>query len=359
MKSFLILVGIFAPFYLIAGAAAGAAKVKQNLEFEFAIDAGDDCTPITLDSPGGSMEPIVRRTPNVQQNGNTCSFHAAGDLYDAWRFREDPSLSYLSSPVELAVRINTQDKMKFINGGTISGNLKEWRDHGSCPRLNYNSATGRDDDEFFINNFTNEFLNLRAELKANPDPSGLVAHLQTSAAHFASSIQNYSIFPFASSAFLEKQLKDDDFLGFMNGIMANQCTDSTRQYVRHRFGLMEIRFPNNNPSTRIKEIDEELNRGLEKAWPLGISFCSAVLGEGKKFTYRSSQAANCDPHAATVIGRRKNSAGVCQYLLRNSWAARTNVYSVDWEKTPGGNDHLWIDREALAIAIHSLTRFTR
>lgn len=93
------------------------------------------------------------------------------------------------------------------------------------------------------------------------------------------------------------------------------------------------------PAYSLEPVDQALNNGN----PVGISYCSRFLTDN---TYRgfpqSTPQADCGMHASVIIGRKQDSRGTCQYLIRNSWGVNKVKYG--WKSDQGD---IWVDMDAL------------
>jgi hypothetical protein len=76
--------------------------------------ADDDCSPIELDKPGGSMEHVVVRD---QEQIGSCYAHTSAAMYDAWRFRhgetEASDYENFSSGFEVGQRFKIDENEKI------------------------------------------------------------------------------------------------------------------------------------------------------------------------------------------------------------------------------------------------------
>ena len=93
--------------------------------------------------------------------------------------------------------------------------------------------------------------------------------------------------------------------------------------------------------------------------PLEIDFCAKLLERGpggRKYKFTGFGRDICGSHAALIIGRRKTFFGRCQYLIRNSWGTRCDLYSFDWDCEKG---NIWVDEETLAPAVFGTTWLER
>lgn len=100
-------------------------------------------------------------------------------------------------------------------------------------------------------------------------------------------------------------------------------------------------------SEMIAELDHQLDSYKR---PVGISYCSRVLTDKNAagIDYYNKPKANCAPHASVVIGKRADSSGKCQYLIRNSWGAS---YKYPWETSQGD---VWISESAMMMNVYKL-----
>ena len=146
---------------------------------------------------------------------------------------------------------------------------------------------------------------------------------------------------------------DDDTVNMFDVISIINCADARKIKVNAQFKIKNY-STNFNSNLAIRYINRELDLGLKSAYPIGISYCSKLLGKG--FDYKTPQdgAVNCGNHASLVVGRRRNSiTNRCEYLIRNSWGKSCYGYSKDWtcEKERGT---VWVDSEKLSENIYDL-----
>ncbi len=97
----------------------------------------------------------------------------------------------------------------------------------------------------------------------------------------------------------------------------------------------------------IDELDHQLENFKK---PVGISYCSRVLSKksANGIDYYNKPRKNCAPHASVVIGKRADTNGKCQYLIRNSWG-RNHKYP--WETSQGD---IWLSEEAMMLNVYKL-----
>ena len=88
----------------------------------------------------------------------------------------------------------------------------------------------------------------------------------------------------------------------------------------------------------------QIDRALEKGYPLGVSYCGAVLKNTKYMsTARPFQDADdCLRHSSVIAGTARDSKGRCTYVIRNSWGLGCEAYDPDYECRDG---HIYIPKE--------------
>jgi hypothetical protein len=354
MRLFLISISALASIILHGGSSSFAAE-----------SAADECTPITLDSPGGTMEEIVARTPKIMQSGGVCTFHAAAEMFDAWRTKYDAPVTNSTSPLALAMQfsLRTGHHNFELTGGDANPNLHELLQYGGCPRENYNPLTGQDMDEYYYNEVSERFEALQASYAAtvlsftNPKPPGIwdvTTKIEQLVLSFAAKYPGYPLNKSIDFAKLEGAFVLNDFVSFMNEMIPMNCANSARIFANKPYSVVEFVTKDGSSAPKLAVIHEELNRGLENAFPLGIGYCANVLDAGRAYKPISMANPNCGRHESLIIGRRPNpKTGICQFLVRNSWS-RHSPYSSDWEKLPN-MDHVWVDADTLVTAIHDIT----
>jgi hypothetical protein len=313
----------------------------------------DPCSPIQLDAPGGAMEKIVKAMPVISQTGGSCSFQTAVQLFDAWRDRyENFDPKKLSSPMELNFRKHHQDQVPTLDGGLIQNNLALLAKEGACPRNYFNPQTGVDADELFYDILSENF-------QKEQDLASALRFVKKLYAKKAIYRLNASLSFSAAAADLKKK----DFVSFISKVVPPQCSESEKlknyrpyRIVNHTLEKSIFGYQWHNSEPAKKEINAELNKGLYRAMPIAIAYCSSVLAVGRSFAeIKSSNDSNCGNHASSIIGRRRNpKGGACQFLIRNSWS-ETTCYNNDWQCV-ANKSHVWVDADTISNAIYRTTR---
>jgi len=358
-------------------------------------DIAANCSDIRLDqAPGAAMTELDSRIPHIAQVANDCSFYTATQLYDAWRFRyHEDHLDQLSSAFEAYVRMQEkQGKTDLETGGNVPANLKMLRGEGSCPRRYYNSTTGQDDDEVVFTKFYNTFKASRGLIAnqntnfLNPFPNAIAdapillgpffPAPTTSVTEQVNAIIQYmksqnqqllsppmAVVTNPNLSLLQTDFTQNNFLSFIDQVIPEDCSENDRLQVNHNYAysfheytakFLSLEWHEDAPIAR--SINEELNKGVTKAMPVSIEYCSTVLDAGKSFKeIMSSYDPNCGPHASLVIGRRFNAAkNSCEFLVRNTWF-QADPYSNDWERE-ANKDQIWIEANTLIKAVYRTTK---
>jgi hypothetical protein len=351
-------------FFIFVGVLAG--NYFSPSEVSFANEApAENCTSITLDSPGGSMAEVVARTPKIQQSGGVCVFHATAELYDSWRVRYHlGALDSSTSPLALALQVALhRDEKNFEDGGDAVDNLNDLLQYGSCPRRNYNPITGQDMDEYYYNEVSEAFESLQGSYQATiqnfisapPSLWDVTSQIRELVLNFAAKYPGYPLNRNIDFSKLETFFLTDDFVNFMQEMIPMNCGANERLWPTRRFTVVEAQNLGQDNATKLRLIHDELNLGLAHAFPVSIAYCSEVLDDGRSYRPRNFSSPTCSAHESLIIGRRLNpQTGACQFLVRNSWG-RQSPYSKDWQKLVP-LDHVWVDESTLVTAIDEITK---
>ena len=106
-----------------------------------------------------------------------------------------------------------------------------------------------------------------------------------------------------------------------------------------------------NGSPDLKKAWDQLDKNLDEKVPTGISYSSCFL-EKPQIPFFSSFT-KC-PHASSIVGRRKNSSGQCEYKIRNSWGRSCSKYtSQKQKKCEHGN--IWVTKDELSDYLTAIT----
>lgn len=79
----------------------------------------DDCAPIRLDAPGGSMEHVAVRN---QRSIGSCYAHASAQMYDAWRFAHEEQKKDTDYYEDFSSGFEIGQRAKINNNREIEGN---------------------------------------------------------------------------------------------------------------------------------------------------------------------------------------------------------------------------------------------
>ena len=129
---------------------------------------------------------------------------------------------------------------------------------------------------------------------------------------------------------------------FIQSMMNDKCQKNALPVPK-----MSCKKLTGNRGNLFTEIDHQLSN---MDTPVGISYCSVVLTSKTTSGLDGGNniKSNCKPHASLIIGRRTNSTGTCQYLIRNSWG---KSYVYPWETSRGD---IWINQDAIMKNVFSI-----
>ncbi len=113
------------------------------------------------------------------------------------------------------------------------------------------------------------------------------------------------------------------------------------------FGWSMRTVPFREPTT-FQQINRLLT--LEKSLPVAIAYCHKVVGRGRGYRPNSILHDACSQHWSLVIGRRER-AGKCEFLVRDTDGGRPDKVSTDWQVDQGD---VWVDAEVLMRATYAL-----
>ena len=101
------------------------------------------------------------------------------------------------------------------------------------------------------------------------------------------------------------------------------------------------------------KIDEWIGEG----YPLGISYCSAVLSD-RNFKAQGKSVTDdkrCGPHASLIVGTARDKKGRCSYVVRNSWGKGCSSYDKDYQCVDG---NIFIPKEVLLKNTFSIQKIS-
>jgi len=94
-----------------------------------------------------------------------------------------------------------------------------------------------------------------------------------------------------------------------------------------------------------------LDAALKKGYPVGVSYCSAILGNSK-FQSKSKPFYNndeCGRHASVITGTARDSKGRCTYVIRNSWGKSCAYYDKNYDCKDG---HIYVPKETMIKQVY-------
>ncbi len=275
-------------------------KIILALLLPLSCQAIEPCTPIRLDSPGGSSE----HAPVNLQTTNSCFAYSASTMATAFLHSHGSApQSFSSSPDAIFSYINASpEKEHYLSAdlGRTCNAIKLFKKLGACSNEHVLAAK--------------RSRNLEAAVK-------------------------------------EACSKKEDW------VPIKEAGDGCNQFgLKQTENAQELAAP--------EEFAEKLRRHFSigiTALPLAVEYCSGVFSkpEGifirkrifrKNIDYINSSAkkenfeADCGFHASAVIGQKPGPDGQCYYLIHNSWGTSCEKYSEKLECEAG---KIWISEATL------------
>ena len=129
------------------------------------------------------------------------------------------------------------------------------------------------------------------------------------------------------------QVRTQGTLEFLAGLIED-CQKMPKRFNPKKIGIIYLSLKGKEGTFQF--INSQLNTARPR--PLGISYCSEMLIDGKKHT---SKDANCGSHLSVIVGQRLN-AGRKEFLIQNTWGKSCTGISPKWEclKDQGA---IWVD----------------
>jgi hypothetical protein len=322
--------------------------VKLSLPFFFvflvcAPAFAEDCAEVRLDKAGGSLEKIAV----LDQDGtDTCYAYTAAYLFDSYRYREMRAKNILdsnfsqSSPLVAAAEFAKFKNKETIDKGNVGQTLKQLINNGGCPHQIIGDQFGAYD----INGFLKE---LKIYFEALSPNNGIKRNAiqGISALSLACYLQESQIpDPFEHLQDLNLALKEFQFIHFLNTTFQASCKNHRWKPMKEP--VLKIEMAKEDPKSRRIVFEKILNKiDSQNSSPIGAYVCLDFFHQSKFIGVQKNGKPNpdCSLHSTLVMGKRKNNKGQCQVLLRNSWGASCEGYSLEKENCENGQ--LWVDQE--------------
>lgn len=351
------------------------------------------CAEVNLQTKEDSP---LKDIPVYDQNGlGACYAYAAAILLDYELKKNGNSDHSLTHPIWLALKYSQSVYDKSLEGGIMKDAINKIRKIGICKKEVIDEALTDVKKE---NNISHaQFLDI-VELAHDifkKDPKMSVDDIYTTAINKCQ----------AKAYNITNSLQDSIFASFQveEGLFSQVMPTTYLKGLLAKCKAENIYKPEVPKAKKSCEkcidekLDEKMAEVLNAGRPVGIRYCASILRyddyRGIKDSNKSGWLASsrsekvklekdvenddgtktrgCRRHASVVVGSRKNSAGKCQYLLRNSWGSRAykkfpnclcesekGVYEECGYKDGQPNKvGCWVDSEELTPNIYELTHF--
>jgi hypothetical protein len=281
--------------------------------------------------------------PMDQHDLPACYAFTAAQMVDAYRFSHgDTHYGHQTSGLAAALGTAVHNRQTSIAGGMICPVVDSIAEAGTCDQRSVLSMIGIYGNMKVLAQLYDRYRATGMPQTALRDwvVDQIISQLRAMGASGPMVPSRQSV------ALLLEQSSQTTFL---NGLMSADCPNG-HQYTP-QIGQCK-KLPDPWTYTHVMaSIQSRLSQ--RAAQPIGIDYCAAVLKHGRGYLaeahYGSADA--CYPHASLIIGRERDSAGRCRFLVRNVWGTdcksnRHLEYSSHWT-CEEGKGNVWVDAEDL------------
>ena len=356
----------------------------------------DSCGEVRMDKAGGSMSNI----PVMDQDGlGICYAYVATQMIDAYRFSHgDTDYNHITSPLVMSIQMKADDTSddESLDLGLPQAMLNFARNASSCSHYEVIKKWGGTYNKYVVDNilafYDNYWARKKEHLKKLRKKTSELfdSNFQSASDHKFDEFQKIeddkkrtanevycylvdscykgpSISLFLPKGFvpsieaIEKFLDEDKF-SFLNGLIQKTCEKHSKKINIPDY---EVMLPSviigDNLEEGEKAIKQDIHKRLnsKNPQPIGMGFCSSSLTQSNYVGVLSrniTKAAlsfgllekypkikdDCNLHGSIIIGR-KEIAGKCHFLVRNTWG--TTCFSYKW---PCENGNVWVDEDVLS-----------
>lgn len=312
--------------------------------------AAQDCNPVRLDEPGGTMHGMPIRD---QDSTELCYSYVAAQMVDAHRFRSgDKNKSHMTSPLALAVHQTRAARDTDLEFDWPHDAIKTAFRRGSCSYDAVSDKVGQGDLKGFLSRFQGVYDKSRRTMQGSQFDRMQAAQGLACCALGPN--------PFNVAIDVEKALEilsQDSFLASLEKLVDHVCDKQGNTLKFDKVPDVEVQWGRRMGSKveRERKFSETLRSRLNNSnsGPVGINFCVDILSQSKFSGWVQGVGADgkvdrskCRAtHSAVVVGRRTSAKGSCQYLVRNSYGA--SCQGVSFWDCDKGTGQIWINEEQL------------
>jgi len=326
-----------------------------------------DCAPMRLDQTPGAFSQIPIHN---QESSDLCYAYTASQLVDAWRFSHgDTRTGHHTSAVVAGVyhALDVEERVggrirataggaSLVSGGNIYQLIDTLRSKGSCSHEHIQAISARANSLYVpADGFPDPYQRFMTAIQSSHlshEYDQLIANFQLSDSRFCphyigpglnpkfipgilSFLRELSGAEVAVQETCRSQTIDLSTIPRMNGITNQQARANTaRGFTGAYTDAVNTRLSRPNPQ------------------PVSVSYCVDFLGnkDFRKYSPDGTPRDGCEigRHLSVIIGRRE-VAGRCQFLLRNSFGpdCTDRRYDSRWRDSCQ-QGQFWIDAEAMA-----------
>jgi hypothetical protein len=313
--------------------------------------------PVRMDDPGGTMENAPVRD---QGQLGICFAEVEAEQLSAIQRKMGIKNPIEPSGVAIAAGLSVEKGFNsFLKGGDPCAALSYAKRNGVCSVADIENRN--DDPSGALVHDLGQRINLGENMRQSYDS---LDTLQPVSAPYDPCLQKASVIREIPDKALMSSLMDEscDLSSTVKKITKNCTRSPPHPTIQNPFEKMNLtckRFPGGEESSRVvapSEYVQRLNKLLDgdKPLPPVIGFCPRILTESAAEQSQHASTESCGGHAVLVIGRRE-VAGKCQFLLRNTWGPECDHYAAEvQDQCEEGKGNIWVDAETLAKNMHVL-----
>ncbi len=300
-------------------------------------DYGDDCG-VEVDL--NRTKPLSDMAMLDQDGSGTCYAHVAAQLIEFENRKR--GINLYPSPIDLAAK-QRQGFMSWFDDNNLDGGLVQ----EVIDSVNSKGITSRSCVQSKVETFTRS-----SGLKYAQFATLLEAMSNFS---FASTPEEYQFFLNNSNEEIQESLKalkgcdysktieDLEKIGLLGQyattILNELVVDCKLNKLPYQISLSQFDTPG-------KTAKGVIDSFLQKNQPAYARLCSKTFKRKDSTDLRAmSGTSGCGNHVVLIVGKRRNSAGKCEYLVRNSWGADWSPPGVDCALKDTGGGYYQDEKE--------------
>ncbi len=327
------------------------------------------CGPeVRLDAPGGTIE----KMPIHDQDGlGICFAETGAQLFDSLLNQQGVTHPRSSSlHAALLTKLNFSDPSQAsrnnnggIDGGDACATVRRLSDSGACSHESYLRYLETGWPKASVGRLYELFETHRQALESELKNKKIQKEIDQTVSRHAFALmdgilatcspQRPSVVKLPTFDELGRILQEGSFPKLARGVFGSDCRSEDKFKAPFPIDCQQLIAAYGESHSELRPV---LKRRLlqhlaqgKTATPVGISYCSALLQKGVEWKKgldsktEPFRVPECGFHASIVVGKREK-AGKCQFLIRNSWGTDCGAYAKNWECEKG---QIWVEADAL------------